>query len=580
LGLGAWGLGLGAWRLGLWALGFGLWAHAAFAQDTTFVRDTNVAVPMRDGVKLRADIWRPRTGSRFPTLVYRTPYGKTDAYGSYSTARKAVARGYAVVLQDVRGRYASGGEFLAYQQEGRDGYDTIEWAARQPWSNGSVGTFGLSYPGAVQWLAAIESPPSLKAMVPAMTFASPAKFWYFGGVWDMSWIPWVSGNIAPDRRRRLGLAAPLRGDSVSERRQNTVPLVAMKDFETVTPWYYDWLRHPPDDPWWSWAELKGKYIRTTAAVLNFSGWYDEAYGPHGAVNNYLGLVQSRRKGGGNERTGLIIGPWSHGIPRPGGTTVGDRVFGPQAAIDYDETVLRWMDRYVRNVENGVNREKPVRIFVLGSNVWIESNTWPLPGMTADTIRLQRRGESTTIVSDPNNPVIDSYDGAYGPHDYRALAERKDVVVFESPPLDRALTVVGAMTADIHISVDAPDTDIWVKIHDVSPDGTAFNLMSPGSDVLRASYRNGKRALLQPGRVYRVRIDDLFTANTFLTGHRIRVVIATTFFPNFSRNLHTGLLETTSGVSRTARVTVHHSDEYPSRLILPVVYLDAILSQRQ
>ncbi len=577
------------WRL--WALGCGLWAGSVFGQDTTFVRDSNVAVPMRDGVVLRADVWRPASTGRFPTLVYRTPYGKGDAYGSHSTARKAVVRGYAVVLQDVRGRYESAGEFAAYQQEGRDGYDTIEWAARQPWSDGHVGTFGLSYPGAVQWLAAIESPPSLKAMAPAMTFASPAKFWYFGGVWDMSWIPWVSGNIAPDRRRRLGLAAPAPGDSVSQRQLKTVPLIAMKDFESVAPWYYDWLRHPPDDPWWNWAELRGKYGRTSAAVLNFSGWYDEAYGPHGAVNNYVGLVRSRR--GQDARTHLVIGPWSHGIPRPGRTTVGDRDFGVAGAIDYDELVLRWLDRHVRGIENGVDREPPVKVFVLGSNRWVASDTWPMRQIRLDTVRLRQRivqtlgassaraatRDATTIVSDPDKPVVDAYDGRYGPHDYRALAERPDVIVFDSPPLERSLTVVGAMQAELHLSTDARDVDVWVKIYDVSPDGTAFNLMSPGGDVLRASYRNGKRALLDPGKVYRVRVGDLYTANTFLPGHHIRVVITTSFFPNFSRNLQTGLLETTSAVSRPARLTIHHSDAYPTRLILPVIDPAAMLPTR-
>src|SRR5690349_14482530 len=162
-------------------------ARDLYAQDTNFIRQQNVAVPMRDGVVLRADVWRPKAEGRYPTLVYRTPYGKHQATAAFATATKAVARGYAVVMQDVRGRYASDGEFLPYQQEGKDGYDTIQWASGQPWSNGSVGTFGLSYPGAVQWLAAIESPPSLKAMVPAMTFQSPNQFWYSNGVWDNSW---------------------------------------------------------------------------------------------------------------------------------------------------------------------------------------------------------------------------------------------------------------------------------------------------------------------------------------------------------------------------------------------------------
>src|SRR5437868_311628 len=178
---------------------------SSFADLPDFVLEKDVAVPMRDGVVLRADIMRPPGSGRFRTLVYRTPYNKEEALKDSTTFRHAVERGYAVVIQDVRGRYASAGEFAAYRNEGRDGYDTIEWAARQPWSNGDVGTFGLSYPGAVQWLAAIETPPHLKAMVPAMTFASPMQFWYSGGVWDLSWLTWIYYNIAPDRRVRMDL---------------------------------------------------------------------------------------------------------------------------------------------------------------------------------------------------------------------------------------------------------------------------------------------------------------------------------------------------------------------------------------
>lgn len=544
-------------------------------QESAFVVDTNVAVPMRDGVVLRADILRPTRDGRYPVLVYRTPYNKRAADAALSTARKAAARGYVVVLQDVRGRYASDGEYVAYQQEGRDGYDTIEWAAAQLWSNGSVGTYGLSYPGAVQWLAAIESPPHLKAMVPAMTFASPMQFWYSNGVWDGSWTAWIHRNIAPDRRRRLGLGRAAPWDSVKERIRGTLPLLAMKDLEAVSPWYYEWLRHPAYDPWWNWAELRGKYNRTSAAVLNFSAWYDEAYGPHGATNNFAGVVASRA--GRPHDAFLVIGPWSHGVPKQSDTIVGERHLGAAAVIDYDRMVLRFMDHYLRGIDPAVAREKPVQVFVLGSNKWIEADAWPLPGLRMDTIVLTRPGASTTIVSDPSKPVIDSYDRA-GAHDYRALAERNDVATFDTAPLDGDVTVVGAMKAVISVSVDAPDTDIWAKVYDVAPDGTAFNLMSPGLDVVRASYRNAsaQRELLQPGRVYTIPLGDLFTANTFRKGHRIRVAVMTSFFPAFSRNLHTGELETTSRASRVARVTIHHSSARPSRLILPVLANGAML----
>jgi uncharacterized protein len=173
-----------------------------------FVEDRNVPVAMRDGVVLRADVLRPTRDGKFPVLVYRTPYGKDEAQQEYATFRHALERGYAVVIQDVRGRFHSDGEFRPYENEGRDGYDTIEWSASQPWSNGAVGTFGLSYPGAVQWLAAVQSPPHLKAMVPAMTFSTPQNFFYAGGAWDMSWIEWIWDNIAGDARLKKNLPGP------------------------------------------------------------------------------------------------------------------------------------------------------------------------------------------------------------------------------------------------------------------------------------------------------------------------------------------------------------------------------------
>ena len=514
------------------------------AQDTNVFRDTNVAVPMRDGVILRADVWRPTAPGRYPTLVYRTPYGKHQATAAFATAHKAVLRGYAVVLQDVRGRYASDGEFLPYQQEGKDGYDTIEWAAKQHWSNGSVGTFGLSYPGAVQWLAAIESPPSLKAMVPAMTFQSPNQFWYSNGVWDNSWASWINANIRRDRVLKL------KGDTT---------------FAAIAPWHAVWQGKAPEDPFWDFAELRGKYGRTSAAVLNFSAWHDEAYGPHGATGNFAGLVAAR--GGQAHRAALIMGPWTHGVPRPNRISAGEREFGQAASIQYDDIVLDWLDHYVKGAPNGVDKRKPVRVFVMGSNKWIEADAWPPREVKPDTIALRLPGNSTTLVFDPADPVRNEYAPRPGAHDYRKLASDPRVAVFETPPLERDLTVVGAMTAELSISSSSDDAQIWVKVLDVAPDGTAFNLMSSGLDVLRASYRNGnkQREPLTPGRIYTVRLGDLLTANTFRAGHRIRVVVSASFVPDFEP------------MTQPYELTVHHGADYPSRLILPVYPNAAMLS---
>jgi uncharacterized protein len=244
----------------------------------------------------------------------------------------------------------------------------------------------------VQWLAAVEGPPHLKAMVPAMTFATANMFFYAGGVWDNSWAGWVWEDVGGELHRRHGVAGPTT-DEEAERtwddaRQRVLwqlPLAAVPDFKPIAPWYYEWMRHPPWDPWWDWADLRARYGRTGAAVLGMSGWYDEAYGPDGATTNFTGLTTARA--GGQSRAGLVIGPWPHGVVGTGRTKAGDRENGPDATIDYDETVLRWMDRYVRDLDNGVDREPPVRVFVMGDNRWREADRWPIPGTRADTLYL-------------------------------------------------------------------------------------------------------------------------------------------------------------------------------------------------
>jgi uncharacterized protein len=447
------------------------------AQSSGAIVEKNVAVRMRDGVILRADVLLPAADGKFPVLVYRTPYGKERAPSEWTTFHKAAARRYAVVVQDVRGRYASDGEFTPYRNEGHDGYDTIEWAAAQPWSNGCVGTFGLSYPGAVQWLAAVENPPHLKAMVPAMTFSTPRNFFYFGGVFDGSWLDWIWFNIAPDIRKRKNLPGPQTRAEVSsawsqdhQRMQKFLPLNALPDLKEVAPFYYDWLAHPPADPWWDWAELRGKYDRVHAAVLNISGWYDEAYGPDGATTNFNGLLAAR-KSEANPRTATIIGPWTHGeLER---SQAGDLDFGKSAAVDYDEIILRWMDRYLKDIDNGGEREKPVRIFVMGENIWRDEEMGPLahasdttlflspeklypagPSPLTGTLGLTRtRCENCAyyaeFISDPADPVSDPYD-AFGAHDYQAFSGRKDTLGFDSEPMASDTEITGPIRADIYL----------------------------------------------------------------------------------------------------------------------------------
>jgi len=553
--------------------------------------DSAVSVPMRDGVVLRAHVWRPATGARVPVLITRTPYGRGEDATGPDFIRQAIAHGYAVVVQDVRGRHGSDGEYEPYRHEGKDGYDTIEWAARQPWSNGAVGTFGLSYPGAVQWLAAVERPPSLKAMVPAMTYATPESFWYSGGVWDGSWLDWTWWNIAPDLRRRLDRPGP-RTDAEAaaawerdgDRARRHRPLLTLPDFQGVAPWYYEWMRHPPRDPWWSWATLEGRYDRVGAAVLNLSGWFDEPYGPAGAVTNYTGLVRARHPGAA--RTGLILGAWTHGVDAVGQGKAGDRDFGKDAAIDYTTTVLRWMDRHLKGMEGGGD-EPPVRVFVMGANRWRASETWPIPGTEADTLYLQpptdsamagrlrsqppeAREAESVIHSDPADPLRDPFNGDYGAHDLRALPGRPGLVVFETAAFTGPYEVIGQVVAELAVSASVRDFDLWLQLYDVAPDSTAWNLASPGTALLRASYRDGgpERHLVREGEVVRLRFEGPLTANRFLPGHRLRIVLSGAFFPLFSVNPQTGEQEFESDGTRAGDIRVHHSAKHDSWIILP------------
>jgi uncharacterized protein len=552
-----------------------------------------VEVPMRDGVMLRGDLLLPAREGHFPTLVYRTPYGRKSAEKEYTTFQRAVDRGYAVLIQDVRGRYDSGGEFRPYENEGRDGFDTIEWAACQSWSNGDVGTFGLSYPGAVQWLAAVENPPHLKAMVPAMTFSTPQNFFYAGGTWDLSWIEWIWNNIAPDVRAKRNLQGP-KTSAEAEKAWNDVgpgmlsrvPLNGVEEINSVAPYYRNWLSHPPEDPWWDWAELRNKYGRVHAAVLNVSAWYDDNYGPEGATTNFNGLLHSRSRDA-DSRNHLLIGPWVHGVDSTRQTRAGARKFGSAAAIDYDEMVLRWMDHFLRGINNGVEHEPAVRYFVMGSDEWREAKSWPPVAINVSYYLSTPRKENKTatlsmtrpklhqdpsvFISDPEHPVENIYLSS-GAHDYRELAKRTDVLTFDSETLENDTEVTGPIVEEIYLSCDCRDVDLWARLLDMAPDGTALNLMSPGLDVLRASYREprGGRKLLLPNRIYPIRLESLLTSNVFRKGHRVRIQISGSFFPNFSRNPQTGDSERDSSGMKKARVSIYADALHASRIILPVV----------
>jgi len=551
--------------------------------------EPNVSMAMRDGVVLRADLWMPRLGSRFPVLIFRTPYSKNEGDpDNERTFEAAVKRGYAVLVQDVRGRYASDGAYEPYRQEREDGYDTVEWAASQPWSDGRVGMFGLSYPGGVQWLAAVTTPPHLKAIVPAMCFSTLNQFIYYGGVLDVGWIEWIYKCMSADARVRLDLPGP-RTDAEAARVWNEehlidwlsyLPLMDLPYLREVAPYYYDWVKNDPYTAYWEYGDLRSQYDQVDAAVLNLSGWHDEPYGAEGAVTNFLGVSQSRGPYV-DPATHLILGPWEHGVGAVREGRAGELTF-PAAALDYDDLVLDWLDCHVRDVGCEDISSMPVHYFVMGAGQWLTADTWPpdeaepVSYYFASRQELSRQApaepQSFSFVANPKDPVEDKFGANFGAYDLRYLAEREDVLTFDTPPLASDLKIGGDIRVEISVQSTAPDFDICVLLLDVYPDGRAYNLVSPGAGLQRISYRDPQKGkqLLQPGEVVRLRLGNLRTANLFREGHRIRLAIFASWSPYYARNLQNGQDERYSAEMSSAEIRVVQQSDQLARLILPVL----------
>jgi putative CocE/NonD family hydrolase len=556
------------------------------------VVERNVAVPMRDGVVLRADVYRPEAPGRFPVLVMRTPYGKDGAVedGSEPTIVRAPRAGYAVVVQDVRGRFNSGGTFRPYHQEGADGYDTVEWAAAQPWSNGRVGTFGLSYPGAAQWLLAMEAPPHLVSIFPAMTFATGRQFFFFGGAFNHDWMRWIALYIAPEERKRRGLPGILTEKEAEALWAKSkwdwekhLPLIGFPEFRDVAPWYDDWLRHPDDSDYWAFADVVAAHPRIAVPALNFSSWYDSNYGPTGAVANFNGVRERGATEAARRGQRLVLGPWDHGDPNERETAVGELSFGPNMTIDYYGLILRWHDRWLKGIPNGIDEAPPVRLFVMGENVWRDEREWPLARTRYVPYYLRASGRlspdppdaaepADRYTYDPRNPVVIENFEVQGPYDRSGLESRPDVLVFTTPPLDTDVEATGPVEVRLFAATDAPDTDFMVMLLDVHPDGKAYNLMPLEAGVIRARYRDSERSprLMTPGQAVELTIGGMVTSNLFRKGHRIRLHVTSSRFPVFDRNPNTGEPFGTGTRLQPARQAIFHDAAHPSRLILPVI----------
>jgi putative CocE/NonD family hydrolase len=559
--------------------------------------ERNVAMKTRDGIVLHADIYRPGGEGNFPVLLQRTPYNKDN---SAQFGYTAAARGFMVVVQDVRGRYKSEGEWYPFKHEIEDGFDTVEWAAGLPRSNGKVGMFGGSYVGATQMLAAVSHPPHLAGICPVVTASNYHENWtYQGGAFEQ-WFneSWTSG-LAQDTLNRAAVAGSnaVVGSTVLPLKQ--YPLFNLRigtDPATWTgklaPYFLDWLDHPTYDSYWKQWSIEEQYASIQVPALTVAAWYDIFQG--GSLKNFVGL---KAHGGSDAaRTGqrLLITIGGHA---GGGRKIGAVDFGPDAAeFDEDAVTLNWYDYLLQGKQNEFATEKPVKIFVMGENKWRHEDTWPLERARETRYFLHSAGKANgaagngslstdaaasdavdSYTYDPANPVptvggplcCDSVHLAAGPRDQAEVEQRDDVLIYSTPPLDHDTEVTGPVTLDLYAKSAAVDTDFTAKLVDVWPNGFAQNLTE---GILRARYREGTSEAkpIVPGKVYEYKIDLWSTGNVFLKGHKIRLEVSSSNFPRFDRNLNTGKDASSSAAFVKAVNTVYHDREHPSALMLPIV----------
>jgi putative CocE/NonD family hydrolase len=611
-------------RLALVALPL-LLAHVSaplLAQDYEVVRaEHDLMIPTRDGKRMATDIYRPaRSGvavnEKLPVLLIRTPYDKGTAQ---KDAEYFARHGYVAVAQDVRGRYRSEGKFLKVQPaDATDGYDVIEWLAKQPWSNGSVGMWGTSFAAHTQAGAAQYHPPSLKTLVINMGGMSNA--WDHGvryrGTYEMgrqlTWAwkqlhddapaPWIAKLLDTEKVEDWYAVQPMK--------RGLNPLSVSPEYEG---WYLDFFEHADYDAFWkdpmmNWSE---HYKETSdVPMIHIGGWYDIFLA--GTFNNFVELRKIKKT---PQR--ILVGPWTHhGNTRP---YAGDVSFGADAAIaDFDgDWHLRWFDHFLKGRATGVEHDAPLRLFVMGTGdghkdadgrlfhggYWRDETTWPLEGTRFTPFYLHANGSlsiakpterasSTTYTFDPANPVptigggssARLKDGAYNQREdvrfppskppYLPLSSRSDVVVFETAPLEQDMEVIGPITVTLYASSNRTDTDFTAKLVDVYPPGPEWPVgfdLNITDAIVRGRYRATRdhAELLVPGKVYPFTIEPFPTANVFKKGHRIRVDISSSNFPRFDANPNTGepLGKNTRMV--TADNTIYHSAQYPSNIVLPL-----------
>ena len=570
----------------------------AGAQSPRIILEKNVEARMRDGVVLRADVYRPETAERLPVLLERTPYSKNPGREE-NLFRRLASRGYVVVVQDTRGRYTSDG-IARPHDEADDGYDTIEWAAGLPYANGRVGTFGGSYLATTQLLAAPLRPPHLVAIFPSSSYNSRYDMVFQGGAFYLAdGLNWNLSQGVDVRRRRMDSTISRDGAigmAPEERRRFSSEWLWHLPLKTIdamsirehAPGYFAMLEHPSYDDYWRTFDVEARHPEFDVPAFHITGWYDAL--ANGTIKNFAGLKRNARSPRARDGQRLIVGPWTHATPTLSTTSIGDVSFGPQAGFDSEALIVEWFDYWLKNRPTGVLARAPVRLFVMGANTWRDEREWPLARAVNTPFYLHSGGRANTLggdgtlgrtapateppdrfTYDPAKPVPTGARGGYSrsPSDQREVEQRPDVLVYTSPVLDAPIEVTGPIPLELWAASSGTDTDFTAKLVDVQPDGTARALTD---GVLRARYRRSKTTpvLLTPGQPELMTIDVGATSNVFLAGHRIRVEISSSNFPRFDRNPNTGAPFGESAELRVVTQTILHDTQHPSRLILPVV----------
>ncbi|MFB6468715.1 CocE/NonD family hydrolase [Cytobacillus sp. Hz8] len=581
-------------------------------KQTKILVEKNVPCKMRDGVVLYADIYRPDREGTFPVLLTRLPYSKDLPHYShrYLDTNRLVENDFVVIVQDVRGRFQSEGEFQSFNQEAEDGYDTVEWAATLPYSTGKVGMFGMSYYGYTQLLAAVRKPPHLTAIFPTMTLNDLRNgFDYRNGVYLAGLSEtWSLESIAADMLKRKHENLQERNEAIQKVADSLNNIEDFYRFAPINQWpplrelgvtdyFFEELSHPiEEDDYWEKSSIADKYKDLDVPAFHLSGWYDCFTGP--TLTNYVEMTKSE------QLQKLIVGPWTHGNFA---SVQGECSFGVQSSgdwIDLKENItdlhIRWFDYWLKGMDTGIETEPPVKIFIMGVNKWRDEMEWPLERTQYTNFYLHSKGqantkngdghlsmnqpeeeETDTFIFDPNHPVPTKGGGTLfaaslamgpGPIDQSLNEEREDVLVYSTNPLTEAIEVTGPIKVKLWASTDAKDTDFVAKLVDTAPDGRAI-ILTEG--IVNAKYRNGNKSEKElNGEIVAYEIDLWATSNVFLPGHQITLEISSSSFPQYAPNLNTGksMLESKEAVK--AQQMIYHNEKYPSHMILPIIPIES------